>query len=412
MILNKQTWIDFQSRAKTFFAFRPDLSVVQTIVHAPDFQKSCTQGFSILTGSIIGLLFWSVFQTTPQIAPYTITVSFQVKQTTTAQSVAEEQTITEKPILPEISKTDFKEIPIPKPETIKEPEEKHPPEQKNPVEEKKDSPPEKTTLPLTDLIEEKAPYGALPIIRPSDGLRPFDAYRKTFPSNNLSKPLIVLVMLDYGLSEQASKSVLDVFPENINFVLSNSAQKKTEWIQKAYDHGHEVWLDLAVEPENYPLNDRGTHTLLTSSSVEKNQDSLFHQLGSGAGYAGVFVSEKTPYFSSGADADFVANSVFERGLGLAINTQNIDRVVRTSAIAKKAPFYTGSMFTLTTSKQTDTLFRTIENDARKNGFSIVLFYPFPTSQKFVLNWIGVLKASGFALAPLSVIAERGAELSH
>lgn len=391
MILNAQTWISIRNQAQLAIKRRPDFSFIQT----SQFQSAFTDGSSIFAGCIVGLLFWSAFQTTPVVPPYALIASFSPEKTEAAVSVpvsekTETQSHQDEPV-----KTEDKE------------KDTHAPESQN-----INHAPAKIELPLAGLTEHNDKYGDLPIIRVTDKLRPFDAYRQTFPADNLDKPLVAVVMLDYGLSTKDSSSVLGVLPNGINLVLSTAASNTKNWAQQAYDHGHEVWLELAVEPEDYPLSDPGAHALLTSASIEQNQSALMSQLGAAVGYAGIFAVEPSPYFTSGADADFVSGGVFARGLGLIVNSAHADPVIKNAAIETKTPFYIGNMITATDPDQYQDNFKQAEATAKEKGFSIILFHPLPKTQKAILDWVGNLKAAGFALAPLSVLAERGADLSE
>lgn len=370
MIINAQTWQTIKTQAFSVLARR---DVVLDVMRRPAFQGAFKHGLSIFAGVCLGLIIWTAAQKTPDMPRYALTAS-----------------------IPEPTKPS---VPV---ATSASPAKSAPSDHAAPA---------KVTLPLPGLTEDKPPYGALPIVRTTDELRPFDAYRRPFAAGDLDKPLIALAMLDYGLSVRDSKSVLGVMPAGINLILSRAARDATTWSQQAYDHGHEVWLDLATEPADYPLNDPGAHALMTSASIEKNQESLLHQLGHAVGYAGVFAADPGPYFASGADADFAAGIIFARGLGLMVNAPDTATIARSAANEARAPLYAAPMTVMDHAANYESAFRQAERNAKEKGYAIVLFRPLPPAQKAVMSWIETLKAKGYALAPLSIIAERGAELA-
>ena len=53
--------------------------------------------------------------------------------------------------------------------------------------------------------------------------------------------------------------------------------------------GHEIFLDIPMEPVGYPVNDPGPLTLLTSLGAVGNLSRLEKALGRTEGYAGVMV---------------------------------------------------------------------------------------------------------------------------
>ncbi len=362
----------------------PDQGEWKRILNTPDFQAAFIHGISIWSGALVGLLVWAIFQQTPVDPPYRYILDLTPPTTEEGTSAKTEETTI--------------------PQDTKHQDTGH----DTPV----TAAPEKFSVPLPGLTEQHAKYGDLPIIRKSDHLRPFDAYRHPFAKDNLSKPLIAVVMMDYGLSEQGSDGILGVLPSGVNLLLSTAARDTRAWVQKAYDHGHEVWLQLALEPPDYPASDPGAHALMTAGSIESNQDALLAQLGHAVGYAGVFSPLPSPYFLSGADADFAANAMFDRGLGLMINASTTSPIVRNAALDSKAPFYMGDMIVAADPRLYPDAFAKAEAQAQKNGFAIIVFSPLPFAQKKMLDWTGQLTARGFSLAPLSIISERGKDLSR
>jgi polysaccharide deacetylase 2 family uncharacterized protein YibQ len=371
----------FEPLKKLSTRFVPTRSMA--MVRSESFRDGFTHGLAICGGGLIGLAAFSMFLAKPATSPYA-TYSVILPFTVEAQVV----------IAQHGTKPDA--------HTSLSAQTEH-----------DGTAPDKLSLPVAGLTEDKPPYGHLPIIRESDNLRPFDAYRQPFASDQLAKPLIAVVMLDYGLSDNASGSILGVMPPEVNLVLSTAAQGTTEWAQKAFDHGHEMWLDLAVETPDYPLSDPGANALLSSAPVERNQAALFTQLGHAVGYAGVFGSYPSPYYTTGADADFISGNIYARGLGLILNTNRADMLMRREADRQKAPFYAGNMVMIDRILDDSAMmaaFTQVEQQARKRGFAFALFHPTPYARKSVLNWMSTLKTKGLAMAPLSVLAERGADL--
>ena len=59
------------------------------------------------------------------------------------------------------------------------------------------------------------------------------------------------------------------------------------WVARARGEGHEVLLQVGMEPFDYPDNDPGPQTLLTSLTPEQNIDRLHWFLSRFQGYVGV-----------------------------------------------------------------------------------------------------------------------------
>jgi hypothetical protein len=271
----------------------------------------------------------------------------------------------------------------------------------------------KIEIPMPGLFEDVPPFGLLPMIRAKDGMTAFEAYRQPFPNDQLNKPVISVVMMDYGVSAQFSGSILGVMPAQVTLALSANIDTGDDWSAKARQAGHELWLELLTEPDGYPLNDAGLHSLLTNSGVEDNQKNFMAQLGTTTGYVGFFAATDGPYFRSAADLDFAVGNIFDRGLGLVMPAISAYDLVAQNAQRKKSSFYVGNILAIDpdlSARQIDQVFDQAEQAAKTRGYAIIAFRPNALIQKKMLDWLDQLEGQGIALAPLSVIAARGKEL--
>ena len=87
-----------------------------------------------------------------------------------------------------------------------------------------------------------------------------------------------------------------------------------EWILKARDAGHEVLLQIPLEPENYPTSDPGPHTLLTTLPLEENVKRLQWLMSRYTGYVGVTNHMGAKFETTQASLAPVLEEVKARGL--------------------------------------------------------------------------------------------------
>jgi polysaccharide deacetylase 2 family uncharacterized protein YibQ len=226
----------------------------------------------------------------------------------------------------------------------------------------------------------------------------------------LTKPLVVIVMADFGLSSKGSQDLLEKLPAAVTLSVPPAAPNTKILAQSAFNHGHELWTQAVTEPMDYPSSDPGHHALLTASSIEKNEKSLFNQMATLPGAVGFLATTPSPYFKSAADADFVAGAMFKRGLALMINSDQVASILSSEARKQGAAFYSGSMITLVPGENTDTFLQAVERRAVDDGYGIVICPANRVLQERVLSWASGLKTKGIEIAPLSVIAERGLTL--
>ncbi len=145
-----------------------------------------------------------------------------------------------------------------------------------------------TPAPVSDLVEE-SPYGPLPKVA-LDGRRPAEAYARPSPFAKaaMGGPARIAVLLNgFGLPDGPSADVLEGLPAPVSLACGVYDRSLQELVTKVREAGHEVLLQIPLEPENYPAEDPGPHTLLTTLPPEENLRRLQYLMARYTGYVGV-----------------------------------------------------------------------------------------------------------------------------
>jgi len=133
-------------------------------------------------------------------------------------------------------------------------------------------------------VHQQGPGGLLPII--GTGNRTvFDVYRKPF--SDTGRPKVALVVGGLGLNARITQRAIDELPAEVTLSFVPYAENLQGWINKARANGHEVLIEIPMEPFDYPENDPGPHTLLTTASADENQRRLEFLLSRASGYFGI-----------------------------------------------------------------------------------------------------------------------------
>ncbi|MCZ8207128.1 MAG: divergent polysaccharide deacetylase family protein [Hyphomonadaceae bacterium] len=133
-------------------------------------------------------------------------------------------------------------------------------------------------------VHQQGPGGLLPIIGPGNRTV-YDAYRKPF--SETGRPKVALVVGGLGLNARITQRAIDELPAEVTLSFVPYAENLQGWINKARANGHEVLIEIPMEPFDYPENDPGPHTLLTTASADENQRRLEFLLSRASGYFGV-----------------------------------------------------------------------------------------------------------------------------
>lgn len=258
--------------------------------------------------------------------------------------------------------------------------------------------------PIDGLFEQTAEGLHRPVIRKQDGLTAFKAYRRPFDVYASSNPVISIAVTGLGLSDIATESAVRTMPPDISFILSPYAATPDFWIKESRQRGHEVWLSLPLETENYPIDDPGQHTMLISAPERENQAKMEWLLTRGDGYVGFVTGYRPDFMNSVNDMRPIIGNIYHRGLGFIDGSPHPGMIPQTMAVGMKAPYSTvdvwidmpeASQETITASLQN------LENLARQKGFAVGVIHTLPVSYQQILEWIETLPGKNLTLAPLS-----------
>lgn len=256
---------------------------------------------------------------------------------------------------------------------------------------------------LPELLEQ-SPQGPLPKIS-EDGRKPFEVYAAPRPTTPAAAR-IALMVTDLGLRRPNTKRALAELPTNVAFAFSPYTSELNSWGEQSRRAGHEVFLTLPMEPVNYPQNDPGPFTLLTSYSTRENINILKTSLGKLTGYVGV-VNYMGSRFTAASDSIRPVLEELNRR-GLMFVDSRTTRYSRAAAMAKAIglPVAINNGYIdedLSRTKISDQLEK-LEQRAKVQGTAMGLARPYPVTIEVIKVWTATLEERGFALVPVTSIA--------
>lgn len=266
---------------------------------------------------------------------------------------------------------------------------------------------EKPKGPIEDAIaglHENTPQGMVPVIRKSDGLTAYKAYKANFEALATTKSLISLVMVDYGLSTKSSELAVSSLPEGITFSLSGYAADAQKWTSKARQDGHEVWLSIEMQGRSYGQDDTGNQTILVNASVDQNMTRLRTTLGKATGYAGVIDMNSPAFENNAADLDRYYKEVTSRGLGLAQASPQ-DTLTGAYAIANSVPFIQNDMW-IDGGSDIAAELEKLKQLSLNGRVAIGFFHPYPAVIEAINKWQKDLEAANIQFAPLTAAIDQ------
>lgn len=263
------------------------------------------------------------------------------------------------------------------------------------------------SAPLPDLYEQMENGLLLPKARTDgDGLTPFEAYRRPYQPQP-GKVKLALVITGAGLSVTTTRDAADGFSPDVSFLLSPYADKPAVWSEALRDTGHEVWLFLPMQQQDWPDRDTGPLTVLVSAGIEQNQDRLFSILGSAAGYAGVVAGPDHAFTAADAKNSSVLRQIFGRGLAF-VEPGNSVGFAAAAAREHNYPYSRSGTWLEedTTPEDVKTALAAVERKALGEGQAALFLPSSPAALTQAQEWVNTLEAKGIQLVPLSALIER------
>lgn len=247
-------------------------------------------------------------------------------------------------------------------------------------------------------LSQPGPTGALPVIS-ADGRTPFAAYQRPFVSDG--RPRVALIVGGLGLNAQATRSAIENLPAEVTLSFVPYAEGLQGWIDLARADGHEVMLELPMEPENFPRDDTGPYTLMADGDVAEMDRRLSWLLGRAQGYFGV-----TNYFGGAFVESEGSMSAFLQRMG-----QRGLAFIDTGIARQSRGAYARASATRTVDEAQDAAsilaaLNALEATARGGGSALGTGLGFPVTVATASRWASGLDERGIQLAPASALAAR------
>ncbi|MAE50427.1 MAG: hypothetical protein CMH27_01315 [Micavibrio sp.] len=258
--------------------------------------------------------------------------------------------------------------------------------------------------PYPGLYETDAKGSLLPIIRDSDGLTPFQAYKRPFVFKEGQK-MIALVLDGFGLSNELSKNAALLLPENVSFIMSPYTRDSKALAQTARNNGHEIWLKIPFENQNFPYEDPGSKAILSRASLSANMDNLKWALASTSGYVGLAFYSDLAFQKSKPALNALFKEAIDRGLGLFETNISAPSQIKDIASRFNAPYIKNEItfFDGKWNNNIDEAAELLETIAESRGRGVGVFKAYPDALNFINRWAPQLEQKGFTLVPLSAI---------
>jgi polysaccharide deacetylase 2 family uncharacterized protein YibQ len=249
---------------------------------------------------------------------------------------------------------------------------------------------------------EKSRYGMIPVI--SDGLKPFTVYAAEADRVKAAKmPVVSIVIGGLGVGAAKTTDAIMKLPPAVTLAFTPYGADPSKLAERARAQRHEILLQIPMEPFDYPDNDPGPQTLLTTLAPDQNLDRLYWHLSRFQGYAGIANFMGGRFVVTDAVMQPIVREAAKRGLGYLDDGSAPRSVAPSLAAAQAMPFAKAdlSIDVVPTAMEIDRALAKLESLAKEHGTAVGIASALPVSIERIGVWTKALEGHGIMLVPLT-----------
>jgi polysaccharide deacetylase 2 family uncharacterized protein YibQ len=254
---------------------------------------------------------------------------------------------------------------------------------------------------------EQSRHGAIPKIG-ADGARPSATYARPIkmPADKPDAPRIAIIVGGLGTSAAVTTDALEKLPAAVTLAFAPYGADIETLAIRARADDHEVLLQVPMEPFDYPDNDPGPQTLLTSLSGEQNVDRLQWLMSRMQGYVGVASFMGARFTGSEQAMAPVLRETAKRGLIFVDDGASARSIAGQFAGSHNLPFAKADLVidTVPTPVEIDRALARLEIMARHKGSVVGFATALPGTVARIAGWAKNLQSRGFVLVPITMVA--------
>ncbi len=270
------------------------------------------------------------------------------------------------------------------------------------------APNEKSATPDVRLTEQSR-HGPLPKIA-QDGVRPADAFARPVKAiaDNPDAPRIAIVVGGLGISATNTGDALKRLPGPVTLAFMPYGSDVERQISLARGGGHEVLLQIPMEPFDYPDNDPGPQTLLTSLDAGQNVDRLHSLMARARGYVGVGNFMGSRFSASEQSLGPVLKEAAKRGL-IYFDDGSAPRSLASQIAGASSLSFAKSdvaIDAVPSAAEIDRALGRLEAMARERGSAVGMASALPISIDRIVRWAKAAEARGVLLVPITAVVAK------
>ena len=256
---------------------------------------------------------------------------------------------------------------------------------------------------------EASRHGGIPKIG-ADGARPSEVYARPVEATagKPGGPRIAIVISGLGVGTSGTADALAKLPPPVTFAFAPASVHVEQLAARARNEGHELLLQVPMEPFDYPDNDPGPQTLLITSDAGQNIDRLHRLMSRFQGYVGISNYMGARFTASELALAPVLRETAKRGLIYLDDGTSSRSLASQIAGANHFAFAKAEVVidAVPTTTEIDRALARLEAAARERGIAVGIAGALPLAIDRIAKWAKAAEARGFTLVPISAVANK------
>ncbi|WP_439372446.1 divergent polysaccharide deacetylase family protein [Bradyrhizobium sp. DASA03120] len=249
---------------------------------------------------------------------------------------------------------------------------------------------------------EKSRYGMIPAA--AGDMKPFNVYAADADrAKAAGMPVVAIVIGGLGVGAAKTVDAIMKLPPAVTLAFTPYGADRGKLAERARAQRHEIFLQIPMEPYDFPDNDPGPQTLLTSLSPDQNMDRLYWHLSRMQGYAGLTNFMGARFIATEPAMQPIIREAAKRGLGFFDDGSSPRSIAPQAAANASMPFGKGDIAidVVPTPTEIDRALTKLEATARERGVAVGIASALPVSIERVSAWTKTLGDRGILLVPLT-----------
>lgn len=252
-------------------------------------------------------------------------------------------------------------------------------------------------------LVESGETGPLPV-RAADGRRPFDVYAR--PWSGARGARVAIVIGGLAVSQTGTQAAIAKLPAEVTLGFAPQGNSIGRWMQAARQGGHEIVMQVPLEPFDYPNVNPGRNTLTVVATPDENLENLRWALSRTTNYTGVMNYMGARFSADAAAMGPLMAELGKRGLAYVDDGSSARSLAPDLALKNGVPFAAGDTLIDAVRDRGAILKKLdeLEATARAKGFAVGIGSAFDLTVDTVSSWVIEAKKRGVEIVPISAVA--------